>query len=65
MECNQKENLKDCFCSYPDCPRKGFCCQCIRYHRAKNELPGCYFSSQAEKSYDRSINNFIKDQQNK
>ncbi len=61
MNCIQEENLKNCPCSYPDCHRKGICCQCIAHHRQKNELPACYFSSQREKSYDRSIKNFIKD----
>jgi hypothetical protein len=27
-----------------------------------NQLPACYFSEKAEKSYDRSIAAFIKDQ---
>lgn len=63
MECTRDENLKDCPCSYPNCPRKGLCCKCIRHHRAKKELPGCYFSPNAEKTYDRSVDNFIKDQE--
>lgn len=60
MECRQKENLKTCPCSYPNCPRKGICCQCIRHHREKNELPACYFSPEIEKTYDRSIKRFIQ-----
>lgn len=58
MECNQKENLKSCKCTYP-CERRGKCCDCIRHHREKNELPGCYFTEEAEKTYDRSIENFL------
>jgi hypothetical protein len=61
-ECKQEQNLKDCPCTWPDCPRKGICCECIRHHQEKRELPACYFSKEAEKTYDRSIENFIKDQ---
>lgn len=65
MECVRKENnLERCNCTYPGCPRKGICCECIAYHKKKGELPGCYFSTEAEKTYDRSIENFIKDQNN-
>lgn len=59
MECRQKENLKYCSCTYPGCPRKGICCECIKHHREKGELPACYFSKEAELSYDRTIENFI------
>ena len=65
MECQQIKNLKTCPCTYPACARKGFCCQCLTHHRQKDELPGCYFSAATEKSYDRSIENFIKDFQAK
>lgn len=60
MECRKEENLKTCGCSYPGCPRKGLCCECIRHHREKHEMPGCLFSAEAEKTFDRSIANFIK-----
>jgi len=62
MECQQTQNAKNCACTYPGCPRKGKCCECITYHRDRGELPGCYFSSAGEKTYDRSIANFINDQ---
>lgn len=61
-ECKQAENLKTCPCTWPDCPRKGVCCDCLRHHLLKNELPACCFSKEAEKTYDRSIENFIRDQ---
>ncbi len=64
MQCKKDDNLKNCPCSYPGCPRKGICCECIKHHRENQELPGCYFSEQAEKTYDRSINKFIEDSQN-
>ena len=61
MSCNRKEqNLENCNCTYPSCPRKGNCCECITYHKAMNQLPACYFPDDEEKSYDRSIENFIK-----
>jgi hypothetical protein len=56
--CKKEENLKECPCTYPGCPHKGVCCECIRYHRENGELPACYFSPEAEKTYDRSIENF-------
>jgi len=49
MECKEQENLKNCPCTYPDCPRKGICCECIKYHWQKGELPACFFSPEAEK----------------
>ncbi|MGM0439371.1 MAG: DUF6485 family protein [Patescibacteria group bacterium] len=65
MECKKQENLEMCNCSYEGCPRKGICCQCIAHHREKGELPACYFSKQAEATYDRSIEKFIEDYQSK
>lgn len=61
MECRKNENLKDCTCSYHKCPRKGMCCLCVKYHREKGEIPGCFFSEKIEATYDRSIENFLKD----
>jgi hypothetical protein len=59
MECQKERNLKECTCSYPGCPNKGICCQCIREHREKGELPGCLFPKTVEKKYDRSIKAFV------
>jgi len=42
MECRREENLKDCTCTY-QCPRRGLCCECVAHHRAKNQIPGCFF----------------------
>ena len=58
MECKKEQNLEDCNCSYP-CEKKGICCECIKYHRERNELPGCYFDEEAEKTYDRSVEKFL------
>ena len=59
MNCQKNANAKNCTCTYEPCPRKGVCCDCITYHRAAGELPGCLFSEDAERTYDRSIGNFI------
>ncbi len=59
MKC-RKEN---CPCTYPGCPRKGICCECIEYHREKGELPACYFPTEIEKGYDRSIENLVRNKQ--
>ncbi|MFC1686274.1 DUF6485 family protein [Nanoarchaeota archaeon] len=61
MECNLNENLKDCPCTYPGCPRKGKCCECLKYHLESKELPGCCFSKEGEKTFDRSFEAFAKD----
>jgi hypothetical protein len=60
MECNKPKNIKSCTCTYEPCSRKGLCCECVEYHRNNGEIPGCFFSKSAEKTYDRSIENFIK-----
>jgi hypothetical protein len=60
MECKKEENKKDCPCTY-ECSKKGMCCECVRYHRERNELPACYFSEEAEKTYDRSKEKFIQE----
>ncbi len=60
MECNIKLNLKNCACTYDPCPRKGRCCDCLRYHLNMNELPACCFPAEVERTYDRSFKQFIK-----
>ncbi len=60
MECNKEKNLEKCNCSYPDCPRKGICCECIEYHLEKNQLPACAFPDDVEETYDRSFEKFIE-----
>lgn len=59
-ECKEKLNEKRCNCSYPGCPRKHLCCDCLHYHRSKGQLPACYFPDDVEKTYDRSVDNFIR-----
>ena len=36
QERRKEENAVNCTCSYPDCPRKGMCCECVMHHRKKN-----------------------------
>lgn len=61
MDCARHEkNLANCPCTY-DCEKKGICCQCVAYHRAMNQLPACYFSAKAERTYDRSVKKFLED----
>ncbi len=60
MECNEEENLDYCNCSYPGCPRKGACCECIQYHLGRNELPACAFPDDVEETFDRSFDKFIE-----
>jgi phage gp36-like protein len=60
MECNQEKNMKGCNCSYEPCSRKGNCCDCLRYHLRMRQLPGCCFSDDAERTYDRSFEHFAR-----
>ncbi|MBU0992131.1 MAG: cytosolic protein [Proteobacteria bacterium] len=60
MECKKKENLTHCNCSYDPCARKGTCCDCVSYHRKSRQLPACFFSNDAEKTYDRSYDHFAR-----
>ncbi len=60
MECKQEQNIKRCNCSYDPCSRKGVCCDCIQYHWQAGEFPACFFPADKEKTYDRSIENFVK-----
>ena len=57
---NKTANLRQCSCSYPGCPRKGICCECLRYHLSMNQLPACVFPDDVEKTYDRSFKKFAE-----
>jgi hypothetical protein len=57
---NQKKNVVSCTCTYTSCDKRGVCCACIAYHRASGQLPGCLFPPDAEKTYDRSIRNYVR-----
>lgn len=58
---NRERNLAACNCSYEPCSRKGLCCECVRYHRDAGELPACFFEDRAERSYDRSVARFVRE----
>ena len=60
MECKKQENTKRCKCTYSSCDKTGVCCDCIAYHLAQRELPGCGFPPAAEKTYDRSFEAFAQ-----
>ncbi len=60
MECKIGENRKRCNCTYEPCPRKGICCDCLQYHKNMGQLPACLFPDDVEKTFDRSIETFIK-----
>ena len=58
-ECKVEANKASCNCSYP-CDKKGICCECLSYHKRRGELPACLFPDEIERTYDRSIDNFIR-----
>lgn len=58
-ECKIDVNKKTCNCTYP-CSRQGVCCECLKYHWNMGEVPACFFPDDVEKTYDRSIENFIR-----
>ncbi|MBD3228783.1 MAG: hypothetical protein GF329_11410 [Candidatus Lokiarchaeota archaeon] len=60
MKCNIEENRKDCPCTYMSCSKRGKCCECIKYHLKRRELPACCFPSDVEKTYDRTFEKFIE-----
>ena len=58
--CNLEANLKKCTCTYEPCVRKGKCCECLSYHWRHQELPGCLFPAEVERTYDRSLRRFLQ-----
>jgi hypothetical protein len=58
MDCNSEKNLSACNCTYEPCPRKGTCCDCIRYHLHMRQLPACAFDARSEGTFDRSFEYF-------
>ncbi|MBN1931822.1 MAG: cytosolic protein [Desulfobacterales bacterium] len=60
MECKKEQNLISCNCSYGSCSRTGICCDCLRYHLKNRELPACCFPQDAESTYDRSFEHFVR-----
>ena len=60
MECKQETNIAGCNCTYEPCSRKAMCCDCLRYHLRSRELPACVFPADAERTYDRSFEHFVR-----
>jgi len=61
-DCPSREaNLARCSCTYEPCSRKGICCECLVYDQRAGQLPGCYFSEKTERTYDRSIAAFVRE----
>ena len=60
MECRKDEHLSRCNCTYDPCERKGVCCDCLTYHLRNRELPGCVFPDDAERTWNRSFENFAE-----
>jgi len=56
MSCTNK---KTCPCTYK-CDKHSKCYECIDYHRKRKELPAYYFSKEDEKTYDRNIKFYFK-----
>jgi len=55
--------MNECPCTYPSCTRNGKCCECVKYHSSAGEFPACFFSKDAEKSYDRSYRKLREDKE--
>jgi len=60
MECKKERNSRQCACTYAGCGKRGTCCDCLAYHLASRELPGCCFPPEAERTYDRSFEAFAR-----
>ena len=60
MDCGKERNLAACNCTYEPCPRKGACCECVRFHAGMRELPACVFDATAERTFDRSFEHFAR-----
>lgn len=56
---NKTKNAERCTCTY-SCGKKGMCCECLHEHWSMRQLPGCLFPAEAERTYDRSLEHFIR-----
>lgn len=59
-ECTYQRTMKWCNCTYEPCDKKGKCCECLRSHLKAGEFPACVFPNDVEKTFDRSIERFMK-----
>ena len=62
MECVGTREKSHCSCTYVGCEKRGNCCKCVEFHRKRNEIPGCFFTETGERTYDRTIAHFLRDQ---
>jgi len=53
MSCQHNKSM-ECPCTYR-CDKNGKCCACVAYHVKSGEFPACFFTKEAEKSYDRGF----------
>jgi hypothetical protein len=60
-ECIASKSQPHCNCTYVGCDKRGNCCKCISFHKDRGEFPACFFSPVAERTYDRSFANLVKD----
>lgn len=54
-----KINASHCTCTY-SCDKHALCCECLHYHRQRDELPACYFTKEEERTYNRSIAFYVQ-----
>lgn len=59
---NCQGNPDKCACTYA-CDKRGNCCACVGFHAPQGEFPACFFSPDAERSYDRSFARLLKDRE--
>ena len=60
MDCIKDHILERCSHTYAPGPRKGRCCECLRHHLAKRQLPACCFPEEAEATWNRSFEHFAQ-----
>lgn len=59
-QCPRAEiNESQCPCT-ANCDRHALCCECVHYHRIRDELPACYFTKEEERTYNRSVAFFLQ-----
>lgn len=54
------DNKNECTCT-ANCNKHAKCCECVAFHRSKNQVPGCFFTAEGELSYNRSIKKLAED----
>jgi len=59
MTCESNKSI-NCPCTY-SCSKHGKCCACVAQHSQSGDFPACFFSKEAEKTYDRSFQALCKD----